>query len=162
MGRQNECKVVSSAIGQDCCKPLDPSKPGKECSGGSAIGKCADPASYQTILDQLKAEIPSQKWVQIDGAPTETQLQQILMSGSPVGRAGLNHIDAVVGCRPCQGGPGGCSKGSGGTEYRLIDSLQDPSQVMWYSYNITVKPTPMYDWKASYYSMGASQNTFVV
>lgn len=75
------------------------------------------------------------------------------MSGSPVGRAGSGHIDAVVGCRPCQGGPTGCPKGSGGTEYRIIDSLE--SQVMWYSYDITVHPTKEYKWAQSYYSTGS-------
>lgn len=72
--RQRECKVVGVTIGKDCCKSLDPSQPGKECGGGTAPGTCGGPASYKTMLSQLKTEVPSQKWVQINGAPTEAHL----------------------------------------------------------------------------------------
>merc|ERR1712054_358756 len=95
------------------------------------------------------------KWMQTSGAPSEAELQQILLSGSPVGRAGSGHIDAVVGCRPCQGAPDGCPKGSGGFEYRLIDSLVDPETVMWTSYQNLIHPTREYKWHASYYSSGS-------
>jgi len=155
--RKKECNVVSKAIGRDCCTPLNPSEPEKECGGGSDVGTCGGPAEYSTILSQLTAEIPSQKWVQTDGPPSEAQLQQILLSGSPVGRAGSGHIDAVVGCRPCQGGPSGCPKGSGGHEYRLIDSLVDPEKEMWLSYNIVVHPSREYNWHSSYYSSGSAE-----
>jgi hypothetical protein len=148
---KHECRIVSNAIGDDCCAPLDPSRPGVQCGGASAVGTCGGPASIDTVLSQLRAEIPSQNWVQT-GAPSEAQLQKLLLSGHPVGRTGFGHIDTVAGCRPCQGGQGGCPKGSGGHEYRLIDSLF--TEEVWYSYEVMVNPNPQASWTIALYSSG--------
>jgi len=149
---KHECNVVSNAIGEDCCTPLDPGHPGAQCGGASAVGTCGGAATYETVLSQLQAEIPSQNWVQTD-APSEAHLQQLLMSGNPVGRTGFGHIDVVAGCRPCQGGPSGCPKGSGGHEYLLIDSLE--TEEFWYSYEIMVNPNPQASWTVAFYSSGS-------
>jgi hypothetical protein len=150
---QHECSVVSNAIGEDCCAPLDSSHPGAQCGGVGPVDTCGGGASYQTILSQLRSEIPSQNWVQA-GAPSERQLQQLLMSGTPVSRTGFGHIDMVAGCRPCQGAQGGCPKGSGGYEYKLIDSLIDHD--IWYSYEVMVNPNPQATWSVAFYSTGSA------
>lgn len=153
---QEECAVVSEAVGKKCCAHLG--KPGRACGGASKEGTCGGPAKGSTIIGELRKRIPQRSWTLVNRALSETELQNALRSGHPVGRNLPGHIDAVVGCRP---------KGSG-TEYKVIDSLGggggDPDKAFWWSsydvavYNGGSKPA----WLFSYYSKSASYTNVTI
>lgn len=176
----DECTIVSETIEEftsdDCCAKIDPMKPGHAChelQNSSYPMYCGSPARLQMIVFQLGRLIPGRQWAHMQKPPSEQQLQTILVEyDSPVGRSLLGHIDAVVGCRPCQGGRFGCPKGSGGTEYRVIDSLMldgGKENPQWLSYSNLLNTTKAWKalknppweyavWKETIYSPGTSQH----
>lgn len=97
-------------------------------------------------MQGFQREIPSQDWVHMHGRPgfdchpgdgcwpSESTLQRLLLGGEPVARATHGHITVLAGCR---------QRDRGVTEYRVLDSLQDPATPIWMNYTIlTLGPPP--------------------
>mmetsp|Transcript_46675 Transcript_46675/g.117429 ORF Transcript_46675/g.117429 Transcript_46675/m.117429 type:complete len:219 (-) Transcript_46675:190-846(-) len=117
--RQDECKVVSSVMGTDCCQ----GEPGG-CRSGKA--PCGLPMLPENITQELQRRIPSVgRWQYHAGIPAESAVAALLTAGHPIGRINPGHISAIVGCRPGK---------TGQTEYRIVDStMVDPQHGNWFA-----------------------------
>ena len=135
-----ECKVVSDVRKQACCTASTECNP----SRGAAMG-CGNPSSAKEITQGFQNEVPSKSWVHLHGNPgysckpgdgcwpSQDQLQNLLMSGSPVARATHGHITVVAGCRQT----------GDLIEYRVLDSLKNPNVSLWMNWTIlTLGPPP--------------------
>ena len=148
-----ECKVVSDVRSSSCCQNST------ECnSAGSGMG-CGNPSSAEEILQGFQLELPAKKWVHLSGRPgypctpadgcwpKEPVLQDLLRSNTPVARATHGHITTIAGCRTV----------AGVVEYRVLDSLKDPSVEIWMNFTLlTLGPPP----GQKPYGDGPWQNTY--
>jgi hypothetical protein len=154
-----ECKVVSNMRKASCCNNST------ECLPSSGSLGCGNPSSPEEIMKGFQLEIPKQKWIHMHGKPgfsckpsdgcypKEDVLQHLLMSNIPIARATHGHITTVSGCR---------MNDDGVVEYRVLDSLKDPSIQIWMNYTILTNGPPPGQgdgpWQNTYFS-NATLNT---
>eukprot|EP00928_Gymnodinium_smaydae_P020700 TRINITY_DN18009_c1_g3_i1.p1 TRINITY_DN18009_c1_g3~~TRINITY_DN18009_c1_g3_i1.p1 ORF type:complete len:245 (+),score=35.67 TRINITY_DN18009_c1_g3_i1:57-791(+) len=159
--KKDECDVVTTLRGNDCCASGSPANL-TGCHAGSADPfNCYAGGREDQILKAFKQQVPHQDWHFRDGewemhpkgVLSEEELKKSLMAGNPVGRQVPGHIDAIVGCKTV----------NGVTQYRVMDSLmEDPQGGMWFnSYNelVLANPDPRACggpcvWYKSFYSTG--------
>ena len=103
---------------------------------------------------------PGYQCTPADGCyPTEAALQKLLMQGTPVARATHGHITALAGCRQNTvdyTGVDGVTVTKAVTEYRVLDSLQDPKVPLWMNYTLLSLGPPIGQgdgpWQDTYYA----------